>query len=45
MMREAEVRWFSSALRRRLDDGQRQRLKDRFVARAVSLAAFWRRRP
>lgn len=39
----AEYRWMRTALRKRLDDGDRQRWKARFMARAVSLLAFWAR--
>jgi len=39
----AEYRWMRTALRKRLDDGDRQRWKARFMARAVSLIAFWAR--
>lgn len=39
----AEYRWMRTALRKRLDDGDRQRWKARFMARAVSLIAFWSR--
>lgn len=39
----AEFRWMRTALRARLDDGDRQRWKARFMARAVSLLAFWAR--
>lgn len=39
----AEFRWMRTALRKRLDDGDRQRWKARFMARAVSLLAFWAR--
>lgn len=39
----ARNRWFRTALRRRLSDGEREKWMDRFVARAVSLSAFWAR--
>ena len=39
----AEFRWMRTALRKRLDDGDRQRWKARFMARAVLLLAFWAR--
>lgn len=39
----AEFRWMRTALRKRLDDGDRQRWKARFMARAVSLLALWAR--
>lgn len=39
----AEYRWFRTALRARLDDGDRQKWMTRFMARAVSLLAFWAR--
>lgn len=39
----AERRWFHSAMRARLCDRERLRWKERFMARAVSLLAFWRR--
>lgn len=42
--KRASWHWFTTALRKRLDDGDRERWKDRFVARAVSLAAYWHRR-
>lgn len=41
---EANFRWFETALRRRLPDGDREAWKLRFMARAVSLTAYWRRR-
>jgi hypothetical protein len=41
-MRHAEQMWFSTALRARLPDNERQMWKDRFVARSISLRARWR---
>jgi hypothetical protein len=41
-MRHADQHWFSTALRARLKDGDRQEWKDRFVARSLSLRARWR---
>lgn len=38
----AHRRWFYTAFRKRLHDGERQMWKDRFCARAVLLIARWR---
>lgn len=42
-MEKANRRWLNTALRVRLYDHERQTWKDRYMARAVSLAAFWGR--
>lgn len=37
----AEIRWFKSALRARLDDPRRIEWKNKFCARAISLLVRW----
>jgi hypothetical protein len=37
----AERRWFNTALRARLDDGERLAWKERFCVRAATLLSRW----